>query len=187
MIMNSLFSKNQSMKKLIPIILFLFFTNIILSQNSIPFKYTNKFYDEINFKEYEKNKTKISDFGNAINLNIDYLKKIDSVDIKSKIEFSSKNKKYLVLKFKEIGRNEKIDFLCFENNYPVEIPYPYSSILKLQGKSFIEFYSSENNSKYPEINKLKPLVKDADGVLIIYKLAEVIEQNKASLSKYLDQ
>ncbi|MFW0736272.1 hypothetical protein [Flavobacterium sp. T12S277] len=175
------------MKKLIPIILFIFFHNIILSQNSIPFKYINKFYDEINFEEYENNKIKLSDFGNSIKINIENAKKNDSVNIKSKIEFSSKNKKYLVLKFKEIGQNEKIDFLCFENNTPVGLPYPYSSILKLQGKFLIEFYSSENNSKYVEINKLKPLAKDPDGSLNIFKLADIIEKNKASLSKYLDQ
>ena len=174
------------MKKLILLVLLILLSHNIFAQNSIPFKYVYKFYNEISFDEYENNKTKMSDFGNSIKIDLTNIKQIDSVNIKSKITFLSKNKKYLVLKFKEIGRNEKIDFLCFENNYPVEIPYPYSSILKLQGKSFIEFYSSENNSKYPEINKLKPLVKDADGVLNIYKLAEVIEKNKASLSKYLD-
>lgn len=175
------------MKKSISILLIIFFNTIVFSQSSIPFKYINKFYDEINFEEYENNKTKISDFGNSIKLNLDYIKKIDSVNIKSKIEFSSKNKKYLVLKFKKIGQNEKIDFLCFENNSPVELPYPYSSILKLQSKFFIEFYSSENNSKYAEINKLKPLARDPDGNLNIFKLADIIEKNKASLSKYLDQ
>ncbi|CAI2767607.1 hypothetical protein [Flavobacterium collinsii] len=137
--MNSLFSKDQSIKKLIPIILLVFSHNIILSQNSIPFKYLNKFYDEINFEEYENNKTKFSDFGNSIKINLDNIKKNDSINIKPKIEFSSKNKRYLVLKFKEISQNAKIDFLCFENNSPVELPYPYSSILKLQGKFLIEF------------------------------------------------
>ena len=48
------------------------------------------------------------------------------------------------------------------------------------------FYSKRNNKRYPEINKLKPLVKDANGVIIIEKLAKVIKDNKTSLSKYLE-
>jgi hypothetical protein len=62
------------------------------------------------------------------------------------------------------------------------------SLFKLiSANVFIQFSNNNDNPKYPVINKLKPLVKDADGVLNIYKLAEVIEKNKASLSKYLDE
>ncbi len=57
----------------------------------------------------------------------------------------------------------------------------------LSNDAFWQFYNKENNPKYPEINKLKPLVKDANGVLNIEKLAEVIKENKARLSKYLDE
>ena len=53
--------------------------------------------------------------------------------------------------------------------------------------TFWQFYNKENNPKYPEINKLKPLVKDANGVLNVEKLAQVIKENKASLRKYLDE
>ncbi|WP_440880856.1 hypothetical protein [Tenacibaculum sp. C7A-26P2] len=52
--------------------------------------------------------------------------------------------------------------------------------------SFWEFYSKENNENFPKINKLKPLVKDSNGVLNIDKLAKVIKDNKSLLFEYLD-
>ncbi|MDL2142212.1 hypothetical protein QQY79_06735 [Flavobacterium tructae] len=175
------------MKKLILLVLLIIFSHNIFAQNAIPFGYVNKFYNEISFDEYDNNKTKMSDFGNSIKLDLTNIKQTDSVNIKSKITFLSKNKKYLAIKFNEINSPGSVKILCLENNSQIDLPYPYSSILKLQGKFLLEFYSTENNPKYPEINKLKSIVKDSKGALNIYKLAEVIEQNKASLSKYLDQ
>jgi hypothetical protein len=58
---------------------------------------------------------------------------------------------------------------------------------KLSLNIFFEFYNAENNPSYPDINALKPLVKDADGTLNIFKLATIIEKNRSSLSKYLDE
>ncbi|WP_159289956.1 hypothetical protein [Tenacibaculum maritimum] len=60
-------------------------------------------------------------------------------------------------------------------------------LIKMNFEVFINFYSNEkNNRNYPEINKLKPFVKDANGVLNIEKLAKVLEENKTLLAKYLD-
>ena len=56
----------------------------------------------------------------------------------------------------------------------------------LNAEIFWKFYSRKDDSKYPEINKLKPSVKDANGVLNIDMLAKVIKDNKSALAKYLD-
>lgn len=59
------------------------------------------------------------------------------------------------------------------------------SILKNSTANIIfEFYNNKNNQHYPEINKLKALTKNAKGVLNIQKLAQVLRENKAILSKY---
>ena len=69
------------------------------------------------------------------------------------------------------------------NNLEKKIHY----ILKTSKSEFInEISNAKNNPNYPEINKLKPLVKDANGVLNIDKLAKVIKDNKSLLFEYLD-
>lgn len=50
-----------------------------------------------------------------------------------------------------------------------------------------EFYNDMDNPKYPEINKLKPQVKDGAWVLNIEKLAQVLNENKSQLQKYSDK
>ena len=60
-------------------------------------------------------------------------------------------------------------------------------VRNLSIESFWQFYNNEDDSRFPEINKLKPLVKDANGVLNIEKLGKVIKKNKSVLSKYLDK
>ncbi len=59
-------------------------------------------------------------------------------------------------------------------------------IKKIKPKAFWEFFNRQNNSDFPEINKFKPYVQDTRGILDIEKLAKVIKENKAQLSKYLD-
>ncbi|MFL0083068.1 hypothetical protein V2665_08795, partial [Tenacibaculum maritimum] len=62
----------------------------------------------------------------------------------------------------------------------------YEIIRGLKSVAINEFSNGDNNPNYPEINKLKPFVKDANGVLNIEKLAKVLEENKTLLAKYLD-
>lgn len=57
----------------------------------------------------------------------------------------------------------------------------------LKPLAFWEFFNRQNNKKYPEINKLKPIVQNRNGILDIEKLAQVLKDNKASLAKYLDE
>lgn len=47
-----------------------------------------------------------------------------------------------------------------------------------------QFYNYRDDPKYADINRLKPEIKDDKGVINIKKLAEVISNNKAALSKY---
>lgn len=68
-----------------------------------------------------------------------------------------------------------------------DIVQKIKTILSLTNSAFSEFEIKENNSKYPEINKLKPLIRDADGTINLFKLAEIIEKNKKELAKYLEE
>jgi hypothetical protein len=53
-------------------------------------------------------------------------------------------------------------------------------------ETLFAFFNERNNPSQPEINKLKPLVKNESGVLDIKLLEGVISQNKISLAKYLE-
>ncbi|UZO79837.1 hypothetical protein NBT05_12845 [Aquimarina sp. ERC-38] len=93
------------------------------------------------------------------------------------LSLNESESKILILKkvdgeWKEIKKSKYSSFEIIMKNLDIEI--------------FWQFYNSSDNPNYPEINKLKPLVKDASGVLNIEKLAQVIEENKAKLNKYLD-
>lgn len=47
-----------------------------------------------------------------------------------------------------------------------------------------QFYNRWNDPEYPDINKMKPEVKDEEGILNIKKLAEVVTNNIAVLQKH---
>lgn len=82
-----------------------------------------------------------------------------------------------------IQQNNSISLLEEKNKRDKNI---FDIIKSLKSISVNQFSNGENDSKYPEINKLKPLVKDANGVLNIEKLVKVIKENRSSLAKYLD-
>lgn len=60
------------------------------------------------------------------------------------------------------------------------------AIKHITSKGFWQFISNHDDVKYPEINKLKPLVQDSNGILDIEKLGQVIKNNQTALKKYLD-
>jgi hypothetical protein len=115
-------------------------------------------------------------------------------------------------KFSYLRNNKKIDFFKYKiknavngevfkteqfvvNNNNVSLLEGKNSIVdnvfeiirNLKSEAIIQFSNGENKSGFPEINKLKPLVKDANGVINIEKLAKVIKENKSTLSKYLEE
>jgi hypothetical protein len=106
--------------------------------------------------------------------------------IKSKLSFIWNGEKIILINYKTVREQEEKSNLIFSTNKSFDSSI-LKSILNLSNDSFWQFYNSEDNPNYPEINKLKPLVKDADGVLNIFKLSEVIEKNKTILTKYLDE
>lgn len=57
----------------------------------------------------------------------------------------------------------------------------------LTTEAFWQFYDTDNDSRYPEINALKYLVKDENGILNIEKLAEVVTQNKNDLEPFFEK
>ncbi len=138
---------------------------------------------------------------NQLPLLLDLIDNKNTVVAIFRYSFSSNGESYSVLKY-----NIKVDdadtvpkvttILCKKQNNSWVLS-DNSSFKELQiifyvfSSITLEFYNAlmntENKLEYPEINKLKPLVKDANGVLNIEKLAEVIKENKASLSKYLDE
>ena len=81
---------------------------------------------------------------------------------------------------------EDYHFFYIDTTYQ-DILESIQNILILKNDFFWEFYNSENNSVYPEINALIPFVKDANGVLNIFKLAKAIEENKSLLYNYLEE
>ena len=100
--------------------------------------------------------------------------------------------KYALRKNKEIIKRDIVVFSKNEDNWSLSTESNYiiekiSTILKLNNEAFSQFEIMENNGKYLEINKLKSLVKDDDGVLNLSKLADVIEKDKILFSKYLDE
>ena len=60
------------------------------------------------------------------------------------------------------------------------------AIKHITSKGFWQFISNYDDVRYPEINKLKPLVQDSKDVLDIEKLGEVLKNNQTALKKYLD-
>jgi hypothetical protein len=110
--------------------------------------------------------------------------------------FKIDDKLYSIFKFsKKINENELTTKLFINENNEwktvntspkdVEVFYKTFSSIKL---NFLQnIINVGNDNKFPEINNLKSSFKDENGILNINKLADIIEKNKASLSKYLDQ
>lgn len=105
--------------------------------------------------------------------------------VKSQLTFVWNGEKINIINYKTVDENNQKINLVFCSNSNLNIT-KIKPILELTNDSFWQFYNSEDDQKYSEINSLKPLVKDATGILDINKLADVLEKNKASLSKYLD-
>ena len=124
-----------------------------------------KQYEESNFFENDTNK----------------------VQILSSINFDWNKQKQTIVYYKEMKDSiESYRFFYTNTNYK-DVLENVQNILILKNDAFWAFYNSENDPKYPEINEVKPFVKDADGVLDIFKLAKIIETNKTLLSKYLEE
>ncbi|WP_017498219.1 hypothetical protein [Flavobacterium sp. WG21] len=122
---------------------------------------------------------------------------INKISLLSKITIQYNQETFCFIKFKTIEDNsisktqiyvcKKEDNTWKEHLEINKIISKIKLVLLLKENAFSQFEITDDDLSYPEINKLKAFSKDENGVLNISKLANVIEQNKASLSKYLDQ
>jgi hypothetical protein len=202
------------MRKLIFLICFLNFLNSNAQKyTNIKAEMTNLF-EFVNVYDYSDsdNKIEISDTNTTINTETIIFQKIkgkinilSNKEIQSLVELMTKFKiiynnqthifiKYKIKEAKDIKENiEVIDIIYDgaiykENEIKDDVSIAVEKILKYANASILfEFYSSTDNSNFKDINSLKINVKDADGVLNIYKLAEELEKNKISLAKYLGE
>lgn len=128
---------------------------------------------------------------------VEEVKDRNYISLLSKLNFVYLGSSYCLIKYRTVvdslESKSRIFELIKKNNIwqefdDKELFETKKEVLRLlPTKIFWQFYAREDNPEYLEINKLKPLVKDANGVLNIEKLAQVIKENKASLSKYLDE
>lgn len=101
---------------------------------------------------------------------------------------------YLLINYEDvyvryIDSKNVVNVICYSKNNRNKIigRVNYNYIIRNLGIDlFWQFYNSDDDNDFPKINKLKPLVKDTNGVLNIDKLAKVIKDNKSLLSEYLD-
>lgn len=166
-----------------------YYYDYVMNSNNV----TDSIYTKVNSKNSPEGLLTMK-FNDLLAINKENV--LNKITLFSKITLEYNQDSYCIIKFKDIENNSisKIQFFVSKKESNIWKEYSQTnkiiekikSILFLKENSFSQFEISEDNPNYPEINKLKPLVKDADGVLNIYKLADVVEKNKASLSKYLD-
>lgn len=116
------------------------------------------------------------------------------VKLNRKIEFERNSVKYCIVKYDLIDslnkrypqikqfyfKNKKWQLVLGNNNK--EIKY---IIDVLPISIFWQFYSNNSDKDFTEINELKSLTKEA-GILNVFALYNIIINNKAKLSKYLE-
>ncbi|RSC93663.1 hypothetical protein [Tenacibaculum singaporense] len=110
--------------------------------------------------------------------------RVSYLKIESMFKFRFNKKEVAVICYRENDVKQKKVFISDKSAYLSGV---FAEISKLSNESFWQFYNSIDDPNFPEINKLKPSLKDANGVLNIEKLAQVLKENKASLAKYLDE
>lgn len=96
------------------------------------------------------------------------------------------NKDFQIIKFYDAKTVIKTNYQTLNNDIVKENNL-LTVLIKINFEVFINLYSGKKSDKFPEINKLKPLIQDANGNLNIEKLVKVIKENKSSLSKYLEE
>jgi len=119
-----------------------------------------------------------------------------SIVLHSKLTIDINLTRHCFIKYKLNIKNEVSDFkvleLILEKNQWKEATettketntikdiFSYCSVNML-----FEFYNRSENPKFPDINDLKTLAKNTNGILDLRMLIQVIFENKASLDKYL--
>lgn len=108
------------------------------------------------------------------------------LNILSAISFSWNENLEMIIRYQKI-ENKQVSYHYFYSNENLKSTFAkIENVLTLKNDIFWQFYNDTDNSNFSEINILKPQVKDADGTLNIFKLAEIIEKNSGLLSKYIE-
>lgn len=120
---------------------------------------------------------------------------IDEVNPIFRFIFKNHDQIYTILKFaKKINDNEVTTKLFLKENNEWKIISVPSKDVEVFYKTFSSMktiflqniINVGNDKNFTAINNLKSSFKDENGIINIYKLADVIEKNKSTLSKYLD-
>jgi len=156
--------------------------------------------DSIVVKSFGKNipeEILVKTYGNDLALNTkDSLQSY--IILYSKLSIEVQNNMHAFIKYKLFKDGNPSDFkvidvfndgLTWRENTTTnkEINILKNIMLMASVNMIFKFYNNRDNPKYPEINRLKPQVKDGAGVLNIEKLAQVLNENKSQLQKYLDE
>lgn len=154
------------------------------------------------FYEYVDSTYNSAPKDNLLNVFLDKVKKDKEIKPIFRFEYNYKNERYCVFKYQELKEANDKEGVFSTTLFKKEVNSNWILENNLISKSNDVFYDVlsnmslflfkeltrlKDNPEYPEINKLKPLIKDANGVINIEKLAKVIKENKASLAKYLDE
>lgn len=142
---------------------------------------------------YDSPEMNIPENTTIFSLNYDTVTIKPYIELVSRFAFYYQGKESVILKYRIFEQGNPSPFktilthksnglwLRFEDSYLDNIVEVFR-ILSLE--AFYQFYNEEDDSDFPEINKLKPLVKE-NGFLNIFKLSQVINSNRELLSKYL--
>lgn len=190
------------MKKLLLVLSILLFTNTYSQVNTedktveVQFSYGLNSVSYCNFYEYKIYKnTKLEEKDLLQELQNNYKGSVlftsedaleNYLNIKSVLKFIWNDENVICINFNTVNSNGEKENQIYINTSSLNIIQEIKEVLKLSNESFWQFYNNEDDSRFPKINKLKPLVKDANRVLNIEKLAKVLKENKGALSKYLN-
>jgi hypothetical protein len=157
----------------------------VVPQKKVTYGFKKTFHDIINGVVLKKNKISKKEIMEKYNIPLKNLVK-DSLSVKEIIKVNTLNNDFQIIKFYDVKPVIKTNYQVLNNDI-VKKNSLLTILMKINFEVFINIYSDEKSDKFPEINKLKPLFQDANGVLNIEKLAKVIKENKSTLSKYLEE
>ena len=187
--------------------LFTFFNlNIIFSQNidydkfkgvEKKVNYLKELSDQSMYLYVDKSYTEAKSDQGLFNLQNKLAYDRDNLSSIFRFTFTNGNIDYSIYKFK-IKLSDSTSTIntklhSFENGDWKEVDNPkgivkifFNTLKLINVKLYKLLISNTSNPEYPEINKIKRLVKNEQGILDIEKLANAIRNNKQILEPYLD-
>ncbi|QFZ53915.1 hypothetical protein FEZ18_03360 [Oceanihabitans sp. IOP_32] len=157
----------------------------VVPKKKVTYNIKKTFHDIINGVVLKKNKVSKEEIIEKYNIPVKHFVK-DSLSVKEIIKVNTLNKDFQIIKFYDAKTVIKTNYQTLNNDIVKENNL-LTVLIKINFEVFINLYSGKKSDKFPEINKLKPLIQDANGNLNIEKLVKVIKENKSSLSKYLEE